>query len=519
VAKNPSAVLGFQGTHATCSEAAFWNGDGNDVLFAVLEALTPQLPQKHSPNYHESSLIVESTPQGVNDFHDLYDENKDDDMPNKKWYTVLLPWFIYDEEFFDIPPPDWEISAEDSREQKRLTKLRMAYEGKPVTDEQMYWREMKIRDECGGDSETFDIWYISDDQSCFRAASGSVFQKDSKFLGDSVEYMEDIAPKLINKSGFELYRGTYHMAGDITFDPMPSPFRGTDRRPDFMGKKDIAFIPNRKGHLYIWEPPQKGHVYTIGGDASGGTGNDGSCAHIACVTCGQQAGELYANTIDPNEFADQCCHLGWWYNNALFLPEVNHMGSTVLKRTMSDWGYSYLCHDEKWDEPGPKENKYGFSTSEQTKPNLVAYGVGLIRNHQYRIASRRLLSEMANFFYTGMTANGNQMSGGGRAGNAHDDTVIAWLLAMRAVRQTPPGVRADFDNRRMRIPSAYDLGLNHTDTEGLWMGRGLNHDPYGDYGPVPDSISNLFEIDGFGEGGNIICPLQSGWGGFGLDLD
>ena len=516
VAKNPNSVLGFQGTHVTCSEAAFWGGDGN-ILQIILDALLPQLPPPASPNYLESSMIIESTPNGMNDFRDLYWANKDE-LQDAKWQTLVLPWFIHEEEYFHVPPAGWEMSEEDRRIQALLTTRRMSIDGKPVTDEQMYWRELKIRDEYGGSVDTFNEWYISDDDTCFRAADGTVFKADAKYLQHCVEIAERDCAKVLDQGGFTPTAGLPMLAGDLQFDPLPTPFGMGDRYPDQNTKALVEFVKSPKGHLRIWEAPRKGHIYTIGADGSGGTGNDGSCAHIACVTCGQQAGELYNAWLDPNDLADQCVHLGWWYNGALFNPEVNVLGSAILKRAMSDWGYPYMCQDEAWDEARLKLHKFGFSSSEHSKPVMINYARGMIIERHYRIASRRLMREMGNFYYLGLTSYGEQRTGGGKSGNAHDDTVLAWALAMWAIRQTPASVRADFETKRYSIPSAVELGMNRTIVDGTFVGRGLVVDQFGG-DDVPESISNLFELERFGEdqfGG--ACPLAAGWQGVGLEL-
>jgi hypothetical protein len=518
VAKNPSSVLGFQGTHVNCSEAAFWNGNGEGVLFDILEALTPQLPQRSSPNYLQSSLTVESTPNGMNDFHDLWDENKDPDIPNRKWYTCFLPWWIYDDEFAVEPPDDWDLDELELKEQKKLTKFRMADEGREVTRAQMYWRHLIIRDECGGDPDIFDVWYVGDEDTCFRAASGSVFKDDAFYLRECVTRAEEDAPKMLAEAKMPPDEGHDFLVGHMAFDDMPTPFGTSSRYPNQETKLRCEFIRDRKGALTLWEVPIRGHIYTIGGDCSGGTGNDGACAHIACVTCGRQAGELYNNWLDPNDFADQCVHLGWWYNGALFNPEVNNLGGGVLKRAMSDWQYPFMCPDEAWDEAKLKPHKYGFSTSEHSKPVMINYARGMISGRHYRIASRRLLREMANFYYLGLTSYGEQRMGGGRSGNAHDDSVLAWCLAMWAVRQTPPGIRADFETKRFAIPTASQLGMNETAGQGLFYGRGLVEDQYGDY-EVPEAITRLFEVaGGFDDEWSSACPMQVGWQGMGMGM-
>jgi len=281
-------------------------------------------------------------------------------------------------------------------------------------------------------------------------------------------------------------------------------------------RRESTFAPNPKGKLWIWEPPQPGHVYTAGSDTSGGNGNDGACTHICCVTCGAQAAEMWSRRLDPTDFTDASAHLCWWYNTALWNGEVNHLGAAALKRAVMDWQYPMLARDEAWDEARFKEKKYWFSTGEHTKPVMVSYGTNLIKQRHYRIASRGLNRELSKWYFLGLTSRGEEQYAGGRTGRGSDDRVLAMFLALWAVRQCPPGVRSDFEMRRIGIPSAVDLGLNRTQPEGMFFGKGLLADQYGGV-DVPEELSNLFEI-GLDEQLVQACTMGGEWGGYGLEL-
>jgi len=512
-ATKQNVALGSQCTHITASEAAFW-----PELFEILEALLPQLPDASSPNYlyGASSMIVESTPKGMNDFRDLYWEAKDvGEVEGRTWTCVFLPWFIFEEGYFDEIPAGWEISEDDAAEWKILTQLRLAYDGKPVTLEQMYWRFKKIRDEYG-DAETFNEWYPRDDETCFRAADGSVFKHDMPYIENCVRAAAADAKKLTKEAGLEYMAADGCARGDLLYDPAPAPFYYEQHVLTGAERRDSKFVPNIKGKMSIWEPPQKEHLYTIGADTSGGTGNDGACAHITCVTCGCQAGEYWNRYLDPSEFTDGTVHLGWWYNTAMINPEVNHLGAAMLKRLIFEWNYPNVARDEAWDEAKFKEKKYGFSTGSHTKPVMIAYMKNLIQQRHYRVASPRLRRELSGFYYLGLTSRDEEMYGGGRNGRGGDDTVLACGLALWAVRQAPPGARADFESRYARIPNAVELGLNRTVGDSLFHGRGLSYDQYGDSDLSP-ALENLFD-DGLDEQFVSASPMAGGWAGYGLDL-
>jgi hypothetical protein len=514
-ASKQNVALGAQSTHVTGSEAAFWGGDGG-LLQPILDALLPQLPGPASPNYlgGASSMIVESTPQGMNDFRDLYWDAKEvGESQDRTWVTVFLPYFIFDDVYYEEVPDDWVISEEDRAEWKIVTELRKAYDGKPVTLEQMYWRYKMIRDKYKS-AEVFNEWYPRDDETCFRAADGSVFKDDSTFLENCVRAAEADGKKLLERAGIKHVNGT--ATGDLLFDPMPAPFYYEMKVLNTQERRTSRWSHNPKGSITLWEPPQPGHLYTIGADTSGGNGNDGACAHVACVTCGAQAAEVWSRYLDPINFTDAVAHLAWWYNSALLNPEVNHLGSAMLKRLIFDWNYPMLARDESWDEARFKERKFGFSTTEHSKPVMISYMVNLIQRRHYRIASPRLRREMSRFYYLGLTSRMEEQYAGGRSGKGADDTVLACGLALWAVRQCPPGERADFEMRQTRIPDAIDLGLNRTHGGGIYHGKSLLGDQYGGV-DIPEALSNLFEM-GIDDQLVSACPMGGGWGGYGLDL-
>jgi hypothetical protein len=509
-ATKQNVALGAQSTHVTGSEAAFWGGDGG-LLQPILDALLPQLPGPSSPNYlgGASSMIVESTPQGMNDFRDLYWDAKEVGESNDRtWVTVFLPWFLFEEGYYEEIPPDFVFSAEDRAEWKVLDTLRLAYDGKRVTAEQMYWRFKMIRDKYKS-ADVFNEWYPKDDETCFRAADGSVFRDDASYLEHCIRAAEADAKILVPQAKMTLVGSCAR--GDLKFDPMPAPFYYELAALSSGMKSQCHFESNPQGKILVWEPPAAGHFYTVGADASLGTGNDGACAHVTCVTCGAQAAEMWSRTLDPTAFADLVAHLGWWYNTAIVNPEINHLGSSVLKRLIFDWNYPNLARDEAWDEARFKERKFGFSTTEHSKPVMISYLTNLIKARHYRIASPRLRREMSRFYYLGLTSRMEERYAGGRTGKGADDTVLACGLALWAVRQAPPNARADFETRRMKAPTAVDLGLNRTDVDGVFAGRGLSADVYGP--EIAPEMENLF-ASGLDEQLVPSCAMGGGWAGY-----
>jgi hypothetical protein len=201
--------------------------------------------------------------------------------------------------------------------------------------------------------------------------------------------------------------------------------------------------------------------------------------------------------LPPEDFADHAVHVCKLYNDALFMPEVNYLGSTVLKRTMQNWTYGNVAREEKWDEVALKPHKYGFMTSEHNKPILVSNMVAMLKSRHYRIASRELNAELSTFQFEGYTSQGNPMHSAG--GRKHDDRVIAMALALLAVRQSP-GLYTTMTQHQHALPTAAQLGISHAGA--VPVSAKL---PAG----FPDDLKNILEgqnkAAGFG-GWNPITP-------------
>ena len=445
VAKNIEA-RGERSKHILESEYAFYSDPQ-----ALNDSLMPQLPPIGSPARRECSVIIESTPNGQNHFYDFWQLAK---TGKTEWRGIFLPWFIAEDLYSVEPPLNWRMTREETALQKQLTIERQKkYDGKPVTRAQMYWRRCEINAKAGNEQDSemaFDMEYPSDDETCFLLfESKSIFKDDMKYLGSCITQIEELAREQIKQHG--LPKGDYAQ-GEMVFEPLGSPFAPkattSHRRP--------KFNPKSGGSLRVWEFPTSGHIYTVGSDA--GDSYDNAVSQVVCVTCGQQAAELAMHQVGTETFTDHSIALCRWYWNALWLPEVNHVGTIVMKRGISDWGYGNVAREERWDEIALKKNKFGIYTNDQNKPVMISNFILLIKERYLRIASRELRSEMSTFSLEGLTQNGSPRYRG--AGSSKDDRVMAMALAIMAVRQSPKYFAEMTKKRHAELPDAVELGIN-----------------------------------------------------------
>ncbi|MCP4570343.1 MAG: hypothetical protein GY841_22405, partial [FCB group bacterium] len=147
------------------------------------------------------------------------------------------------------------------------------------------------------------------------------------------------------------------------------------RDPMFRGEVgDLTLLPNDQGSLKVWESPQKGQVYCIGGDvADGGEGGDYSCLEVwkklPSPYTAEQVAEWHGH-LDPYNFAHIAKKLGKFYNTALIGIETNAHGiATINELQRSYWN---LYRQEYFDRyKNTRVNKLGWETTNKSKKLLI----------------------------------------------------------------------------------------------------------------------------------------------------
>jgi hypothetical protein len=419
VAKNAEA-RGRSSPHYHLAEYAFYD-QGAELLGAIM----PQLPAAGTPARLSCSVIVESTPNGKNDFYDLWQQANGD---SSEWLPRFYPWYVQDDEYSLTPPRGWEPDKDLRAWGDRLAHDRRAIDGEStITDAQLFWYVTTLESECSGNQDQMDREYPSDPETAFLLRSRSIFRDDMRYLQATVTESEQRCPAQWRKRGIE-FDGRF-ARGDLKYSVPDNPFgRMMPKFSDLQLKPEFVFRPT--GSLRVWSPPQVDHQYVIGMDAAAGTyAGDYSCAEVLDVSEGRQVAELHYKCA-PEEFTDDCVALGWWYNCALLYPEINSIGVVCMKRARQTWFYPRVGLQEKWDEVGVRTNKYGMYTTDEQKTIMIAFFKHVVASGYLSIASDGLLSEMSIFVET---AAGNYEADGG----GHDDRVMATALALAVVRQSP----------------------------------------------------------------------------------
>lgn len=445
LAKNPDPRGGsithvLETEHASYPDAAGLN-----------KVLLPQLPTFGSEARKMSSVIFESTPKGVNNFHDVYHLAKKLQLGDFR--SVFFPWFVFDEQYSAEAPANWRMTDPEKAEQKRLTHLRMQYKREdggqvPVTRNQMWWRKNTIETDFAGDAKTFDQEYPSDDTTCFMLASKSVFKDYTEYLDKCVHDSFGYATKVWSENAVD--GQAIKTEGPVSLKLLPT----LVDHGNWSQITNVDFAIHPHGRWTVWAPPILGHQYSIGGDpviGLSGRDQDFSPISVIDVTEGRQVAE-FRDPITLERFAIEMAAAGYWYNTALLVPERNSIGLIVVDKLTNWLAYPNMYRPPKMDGPGYGQ-KHGYATTNNSKQLLVATMLTNFEDELVIIASRELYNELSVFE---QKQQANYVQFGAQAGR-HDDCVISFGLALMGIEQTPK-LLVEF-NRKSHLPSARELGL------------------------------------------------------------
>jgi hypothetical protein len=198
-------------------------------------------------------------------------------------------------------------------------------------------------------------------------------------------------------------------------------------------------------NYWIWQPPNYTKNYVVSADVSRGDGTDYSAFHIIDVETLEQVAE-YKGKISTQDFGNMLVNVASEYNNALLVVENNNIGWAAIQQVI-DREYPNLFYTSKdlqyVDVQHQMTNKYrvqernmvpGFSTTQKTRPLIVAKLEEMFREESVMVHSQRLIDELFVFIYNGNRAEA--MTG------YNDDLVMSFAIALW-VRDTALRLRAE----------------------------------------------------------------------------
>lgn len=134
----------------------------------------------------------------------------------------------------------------------------------------------------------------------------------------------------------------------------------------------IIFNEISSGSLEIFEKPEPGVRYIIGGDTSEGLAH-GDAQVLYVINCKtENCAAVYRSQVAPDELATEAYKLGKFYNWALLGIEVNKDGLWV-NDALEKMGYINLYYRKVFDDITQKVTKFfGWKTTSATRPFCLA---------------------------------------------------------------------------------------------------------------------------------------------------
>lgn len=321
------------------SELAFWEGDKQDILLGLLQAV---------PNIPESMVIIESTANGFDYFKELWDKAV---AGENDFYPLFVGWNELKE--YQMTYTGFELTEDE-------IELQTVYN---LTLEQLTWRRWCIKNNCGGDIDKFKQEYPICPDEAFLSTGQCYFDKD-KVINRIRKVVEPI-----KRSSF-LYKYENNQVSDIRFNE------------------------NIKGTIKIFEEPQEGVPYVLAGDTAG-EGSDNFTAQVINNITGKQVAVL-KQQYSELEYAQQVYCLGLYYNTALIGIETNF--STYPNEKLQEWDYPNLYIREKADTYVNRYNKsFGFKTTPVTRPLILGQLQEIVLEEIDNINDIDTLREMLTF--------------------------------------------------------------------------------------------------------------------------
>ena len=281
------------------------------------------------------NLIIETTANGLNHFHNLYQKSKKKENAYKSYfYNYIDTSCMFEDEYKKYNKifnniNGHKFSEKDLTEEEK--ELLNTYED--MTLDILCWRRLKIQN---SSIEQFNQEFPLTDEMAFVTSGNGVF--DIERLTKVLRALHLNKEKYINKSECkDLPKEIYK----------------------YYGKS-----------FFMYKKPVQGQKYYIGVDSSEGVGKDSSTA-IVLNKDGEEMAMFKSNKIKPYEFAEFINSLGHYYNKAYLVVEKASGGHAIIERLRYDYKYMNMAKYKSYDEFNRVKWQIGFDTNSKTKSLII----------------------------------------------------------------------------------------------------------------------------------------------------
>jgi hypothetical protein len=214
----------------------------------------------------------------------------------------------------------------------------------------------------------------------------------------------------------------------------------------------------------------------ISADVARGDAADYSAFHVIDTNESEVVAE-FKGKLPPDQFAVILAEAGKRYNNATLCPESNTYGYAVNMK-LRDMGYKNLYFKNERDKFSAMYSttetdiaKAGFTTSGQTRSQILTKLEEVIRNRSIKIYSSRLYNELKTFVWTGTKAQAQK--------GKNDDLIMSLAIGVWLYDASPVHNNTSSDLNKAMLSG---FAVNSTRKDAIinpWAGKVFN--PFASY--------------------------------------
>lgn len=382
------------------SEFAFWpspEGKGPKKQLAGIMAAMPKTL--------DTEATIESTANGYNDFKELCDDAK---AGKNEWTLLFFAWHDFELNVMECTDEDYErlINSLDNNIHEYLFGKQNGNKKTPgivdtfnLSKEQVNWWVWTYRNDNNGDLNMMKQENPSTYDEAFLATGTPVF--DNQKVSLRIAYLENKYKKKPPKCGRFYFEW------------------GNPDTNDYIKDSSIKWVDDPNGFVTIYEPPQQGYPYVIGGDTKG-EGRDFYSGTVINNVTGNRVATIRNCWTNSKPYTWQMYCLGVYYNLALIGIEVNFNTAPIeeLERLHYSRQYTRRRYDDFTKE---YKNAYGWKTDGNTRPLIIDKAIHLIEDNIGLFNDITMLEECLTFIYK--DGRPDAMSG------KHDDALFSDMIA------------------------------------------------------------------------------------------
>ena len=367
------------------SEIAFWE-DKHGILKKSLNATVPYSAF--------SAIIEETTANGYNEFKDSWDRSmrgEDDYVP------LFVGWN-------EMPDYRAKVSKDFVMTEKEL-QLQFDYD---LTDEQIYWRRIKINNDYDGNELWFQQEYPLTPEEAFIASGQGVFDSETIKEGYRLS-SKPVIKKAINsvmvKERLEIWEEP-ESKELIEYQQLVRWNRDSQEYEYYDGEIEV-------GRKTVYAN------YTVALDTSG-LGADWNALTVWHNIKKKMVAKFKINKISEENLAKIAVEVARYYNDAKIAPEVNYSHSICDYIYKEDYKNIYIAENLARIDKKKDAMEYGWKTTTATKPPLISTLRGYLNENPGAIPDREFWYEAEYYVMQNLAKNIMNAAKG-----HHDDVIMS----------------------------------------------------------------------------------------------